>query len=102
MEKSLFFDIDVIGGLHLKKKFGKQALAIFVQPPSLDILIHRLRSRGTDSEDKLKERIAKADKELKFSSEFDIILENDNLEDACIQAEKLVESFYTNNLMVNE
>ncbi|WP_132223711.1 guanylate kinase [Albibacterium bauzanense] len=100
--KIVIFDIDVIGGLHLKKKFGKQALAIFVQPPSLDILIHRLRSRGTDSEDKLKERIAKADKELKFSSEFDIILENDNLEDACIQAEKLVESFYTNNLVVNE
>lgn len=100
--KIVIFDIDVIGGLHLKKKFGKQALAIFVQPPSLDILIHRLRSRGTDSEDKLKERIAKADKELKFSSEFDIILENDNLEDACIQAEKLVEGFYTNNLVVNE
>lgn len=100
--KIVIFDIDVIGGLHLKRKFGKQALAIFVQPPSLDVLVHRLRSRGTDSEDKLKERIAKADKELKFSSEFDIILENDNLEDACIQAEKLVEGFYTNKLVVNE
>ncbi|HUH20004.1 guanylate kinase [Albibacterium sp.] len=100
--KIVIFDIDVIGGLRLKKKFGKQALAIFVQPPSLDVLIHRLRSRGTDSEDKLMERIAKADKELKFSSEFDIILENDNLGDACIQAEKLVEGFYTNKLVVNE
>lgn len=100
--KIVIFDIDVIGGLHLKRKFGKQALAIFVQPPSLDVLIHRLYSRGTDSEEKLKERIEKADKELKFSSEFDIVLENDNLEDACVQAEKLVEGFYTNKLVVNE
>lgn len=100
--KIVIFDIDVIGGLHLKKKFGKHALAIFVQPPSLDELIHRLRSRGTDSEEKLKERIAKADKELKFSSEFDVILENDNLEEACIHAEKLVRSFCTDNLSINE
>lgn len=100
--KIVIFDIDVIGGLHLKRKFGKQALAIFVQPPSLDVLVHRLRSRGTDSDEKLEERIAKADKELKFSNEFDIILENDNLEDTCVQAEKLVESFYTDKLVVNE
>jgi len=100
--KIVIFDIDVIGGLHLKRKFGKQALAIFVQPPSLDVLVHRLRSRGTDSQEKLEERIAKADKELKFSNEFDIILENDHLEDACIQAEKLVEGFYTNKLAFNE
>jgi guanylate kinase len=100
--KIVIFDIDVIGGLRLKKKFGKQALAIFVQPPSLDVLIHRLRSRGTDTEEKLMERIAKADKELKYSSEFDIILENDDLSDACIQAEKLVESFDSNKLVVNE
>jgi len=100
--KIVIFDIDVIGGLHLKKKFGKQALAIFVQPPSLDVLIHRLRSRGTDSDEKLNERIAKADKELKFSNEFDVILENDNLEEACIQAEQLVEGFYKNKLAINE
>src|SRR5690554_1878128 len=100
--KIVIFDIDVIGGLHLKKKFGKQALAIFVQPPSLDVLIHRLRSRGTDTEEKLGERIEKADKELKFAKEFDVILENDHLGDACVQAEKLVESFYTNKLVINE
>jgi len=100
--KIVIFDIDVIGGLHLKRKFGKQALAIFVQPPSLDVLINRLRSRGTDSEEKLHERIEKADKELQFNKEFDIILENDHLADACAQAEKLVESFATNNLIVNE
>src|SRR5690606_25211002 len=77
--KIVIFDIDVIGGLHLKRKFGKQALAIFVQPPSMDALIDRLRGRGTDSEEKLKERIEKADKELKYNTQFDIVLENDNL-----------------------
>jgi len=100
--KIVIFDIDVIGGLHLKRKFGKQALAIFVQPPSLDILINRLRSRGTDTEEKLQERIEKADKELQFNDQFDIILENDHLSEACAQAEKLVESFSTNKLVINE
>lgn len=99
--KIVVFDIDVIGGLHLKRKFGKQALAIFVQPPSLDVLVERLRSRGTDSEEKLAERIEKADKELKFSEDFDVILENNRLEDACAEAEKLVNLFSTNRIVVN-
>jgi len=99
--KIVVFDIDVIGGLHLKRKFGKQALAIFVQPPSLDVLIDRLRSRGTDSEEKLGERIEKADKELKFAKEFDVILENNLLEEACAEAEELVELFSTNRIVVN-
>lgn len=99
--KIVVFDIDVIGGLHLKRKFGKQALAIFVQPPSLDVLIDRLRSRGTDSEEKLGERIEKADKELKFAKEFDVILENNLLEEACAEAEQLVELFSTNRIVVN-
>lgn len=99
--KIVVFDIDVIGGLHLKRKFGKQALAIFVQPPSLDVLVERLRSRGTDSEEKLAERIEKADKELNFSEDFDVILENNRLEDACAEAEKLVNLFSTNRIVVN-
>lgn len=100
--KIVVFDIDVIGGLHLKHKFGKQALSIFVQPPSMDALIDRLRGRGTDSEEKLQERIAKADKELKYNEQFDIILENDNLNDACLQAENLIESFEADKLVINE
>ena len=101
-DKIVIFDIDVIGGLHLKKKFGKQALAIFVQPPSLDVLVHRLRSRSTESEEKLLERIEKADKELKFNDQFDIILENNLLSRACAEAEKLVESFAENKLVIDE
>lgn len=99
--KIVVFDIDVIGGLHLKRKFGKQALSIFVQPPSLEVLIERLRSRATDSEEKLEERIEKADKELKYANEFDVILENNQLEEACREAEKLVELFSANQIVVN-
>lgn len=91
--KHVVFDLDVIGGLRLKKKFGDQALSIFVQPPSLVELEKRLRGRGTDSEEKLKERIAKADKELIFAKDFDVILHNDSLEQACVEADSLVEDF---------
>ncbi|QNL51312.1 guanylate kinase [Olivibacter sp. SDN3] len=91
--KSVIFDIDVIGGLHLKRKFGENALAIFVQPPSMGALIERLRGRGTDSEEKLQERINKADKELGFAEHFDIILNNDDLEEACEQASRLLLDF---------
>ncbi|MFC6103816.1 guanylate kinase [Olivibacter domesticus] len=91
--KAVIFDIDVIGGLHLKRKFGDNALAIFVQPPTLDVLIDRLRGRGTDSEEKLKERIEKADKELAYADQFDTILKNDNLEDACNEASDLLVNF---------
>jgi len=94
--KHVIFDIDVIGGLHLKKKFGELALAVFVQPPSLTILIDRLTSRGTDLPEKLAERIKKADKELLYADKFDVILKNHELDTACIEAEKLVKDFLSN------
>ncbi|AYL98447.1 guanylate kinase [Mucilaginibacter celer] len=93
--KTVIFDIDVEGGLHLKRKYGAQALAIFVQPPSLEVLIERLTGRGTDSEEKLQERFAKAEKELKYAPQFDIILKNYDLETACKEAEELVSAFLT-------
>ena len=91
--KHVIFDIDVEGGLHLKKKFGDQALAIFVQPPSLDVLIERLTGRGTDSQEKLAERIVKADKELKYADRFDVIQKNYELGTACSEAVELVSIF---------
>jgi guanylate kinase len=91
--KTVIFDIDVEGGLHLKRKYDGQALAIFVQPPSLEVLIERLTGRGTDSEEKLKERFAKAEKELKYAPQFDIILKNYDLETACKEAQELVRNF---------
>ncbi len=90
---TVIFDIDVEGGLHLKRKYGEQALAIFVQPPSLEVLKERLAGRGTDSPEKLKERFEKAEKELNYAPRFDIILKNYELSEACAEAERLVKDF---------
>lgn len=91
--KHVVFDIDVEGGLRLKKKYGDQALAIFVQPPSFEVLVQRLTGRGTDSAEKLKERLEKAKKELTYADRFDVVLNNFELETACAEAEKLVTDF---------
>lgn len=92
-DKHVIFDIDVEGGLRLKRKYEEDALAIFVQPPSLEILKERLSGRGTDSEEKLQERFIKAEKELKYADKFDVILKNYDLETACKEAESLVSDF---------
>ncbi len=91
--KHVIFDIDVEGGLRLKRKYEEQALAIFVQPPSLEVLKERLIGRGTDSEEKLQERFIKAEKELLYADKFDVILKNHDLKAACQEAEKLVGEF---------
>jgi guanylate kinase len=91
--KTVIFDIDVEGGLHLKRKYEEQALAIFVQPPSLAVLKERLAARGTDSIEKLHERFIKAEKELDYAPQFDIILKNHDLQTACKEAEELVRNF---------
>ncbi len=91
--KHVIFDIDVEGGLRLKKKFDQNALAIFVQPPSIEVLQQRLVSRGTDSKEKLTERFAKAEKELAYAPQFDVILNNFDLKVACKQAEELLIKF---------
>jgi guanylate kinase len=91
--KAVIFDVDVIGGLNIKKQFGDNAYSIFVKPPSYEELEKRLRGRSTESEDKINQRMEKALKELAFSSEFDCILINDNLDEACVKAEQLVIDF---------
>ncbi|PYF75680.1 guanylate kinase [Pedobacter nutrimenti] len=91
--KHVIFDIDVEGGLRLKRKYDGNALAIFVQPPSLEVLKERLSGRGTDSEEKLKERFIKAEKELKYADKFDVILKNYDLDEACAEAELLIGNF---------
>ncbi|WP_443937643.1 guanylate kinase [Pedobacter sp. MW01-1-1] len=92
-DKHVIFDIDVEGGIRLKRKYEDDALAIFVQPPSLEVLKERLSGRGTDSEEKLQERFAKAEKELSYADKFDVILKNYDLETACAEAEQLVSNF---------
>ncbi len=91
--KTVIFDVDVVGGLNIKRIFGGQALAIFVQPPSYDELEKRLRLRSTESEEKINIRMAKARKELSSASEFDVILINDDLEVACSEAKRMVTEF---------
>ena len=91
--KHVIFDIDVIGGLNIKEKYPEQTLAIFVKPPSLEEMERRLRNRGTDSEEKIIERVAKAAKEMKYAKEFDVILVNDDLEKSKKEAFNLVEKF---------
>jgi len=86
--KNVIFDVDVVGGLNIKKHYGDEALAVFVQPPSIEELKKRLRNRSTESEEKINMRIAKAEKELRYARRFDLIIINDNLDSAL----KIVES----------
>lgn len=91
--KHVLFDVDVKGGLNLKKYFGDDALAIFVQPPSVEILEERLRNRGTEDEDSISRRLFKVNFEMSFKDQFDTILINDKLEDSFNKAQLLVDNF---------
>jgi len=91
--KTVVFDVDVVGALNIKKQLGERALAIFVQAPSYEELERRLRSRSTESEEKIQMRMSKAKDELAKSGEFDVILENNELAIACQKAEELVAQF---------
>lgn len=91
--KHVVFDIDVVGGLNIKAQFPENTLAIFVKPPTLEEMERRLRGRQTDTEEKIKERVAKAEKELGYAKEFDQVLINDDLETAKTEAFHLVSNF---------
>lgn len=91
--KHVIFDIDVAGGLRIKKKFPEQTLAVFVKPPSVDELKRRLKNRKTESEDKINMRIAKASVELATAPQFDKIIKNYDLDVALKEAEELVDEF---------
>lgn len=90
----IIFDVDVKGGANLKKYFGSKALSVLIVPPSLEVLEDRLRNRGTDSEEAIRERLAKAGWELDFGrGKFDYELVNDKLETALSEIEKVVSDF---------
>lgn len=91
--KNVIFDVDVVGGLNIKKYFGDEALAVFVQPPSVDELQKRLTNRSTETEEKIQMRISKAEHELSFARQFDAIIVNNKLEKAFEEAEKLLDKF---------
>ena len=94
--KTVVFDVDVVGALNIKKQLGERALAIFVQAPSYEELERRLRSRSTESEEKIQMRMAKAKEEMAKAESFDVILENIDLSNACQKAEQLVAQFLHN------
>ena len=92
-QKHVVFDVDVIGGLNLKEYFGQNALAVFVQPPSIQELEKRLRDRSTDTDDKIRDRMEKASDEIKYAGQFDVVLVNENLEDTLMRGETIVRDF---------
>ena len=91
--KHVLFDVDVEGGLNIKKKFPENTLSIFVQPPSIKELEIRLRKRATENEEKIQQRLNKSAEELSFSKNFDVILINDNINEAKKKATNLVKQF---------
>jgi len=95
--ETVIFDVDVIGGLNLKKIFGDNALSVFIQPPSYDELERRLRYRSTETEEKIQMRMAKANAELGYTSQFDKIIVNDDLEKAIQEAEHTTRTFISQN-----
>lgn len=94
--KNVIFDIDVVGGLRIKKKYPEQTLAVFVKPPSVDELKRRLKKRKTESDERINMRIAKASVELATAPQFDFIIENIDLTTALAEANELVSDFIAN------
>lgn len=92
-DRNIIFDVDVMGGLNLKRMFGKDALSIFVMPPSIDELQHRLEKRGTDPSDKIAGRVSKAKFEMKYAEKFDKVLINDDLNKALKEAEQMIREY---------
>jgi guanylate kinase len=90
---TILFDVDVKGGVRLKSIFGADALSIFVMPPSIEELRNRLIGRATDSPEKIEQRIAKAGEELSYAEQFDLVIVNDDLEEAVGKVQEAVESF---------
>jgi guanylate kinase len=91
--KHVVFDVDVVGGSNIKKYYGNEALAIFIQPPSVEELRNRLVCRSTDAPEVIEKRVAKAEYELTFADKFDVIIVNHELEKAQQQAETVIREF---------
>ena len=93
----VIFDVDVYGGINIKEKFGEKALAIFVMPPSMEILEKRLRGRSTDSEENIQKRLKKSRHEITKAPKFDVVIVNDDLETAVAEAKNIVNAFLSND-----
>ena len=90
---NVVFDVDVVGGIHIKNIYKDDALLVFIMPPSIEVLEERLRHRGTETEESIKTRIARAEWEISFKEKFDKIIINDNLESAIKETIRVVQEF---------
>ena len=90
---NVIFDVDVVGGCNIKHYYGERALSMFIQPPSIEELRHRLNARGTDAPEVIESRIAKAEYELSFAPKFDVVVVNDELEKAEAEALHIIQKF---------
>ncbi len=93
MNKHAIFDVDVMGGLNIKKQFGDKALSVCVMPPSIEILRERLIARQSETPDSLEKRINKALTEMGYSNQFERIIINDDLQDSCRLAQGMLDEF---------
>ena len=93
--ETVVFDVDVIGGINIKKQYLSECLSIFIMPPSLAVLRERLQKRGSESADSLHKRIAKAKGEIARSEEFDKVILNANFDVACEEAMQIIQNFIT-------
>ena len=91
--KTVIFDVDVIGGLNIKKQYPKECLSLFIMPPSVDVLRERLSGRGSESEKKLEMRLAKAEQEISKNQEFDKVILNDDFGIACEETMEVITNF---------
>ena len=91
--KAVIFDVDVVGGLNIKKLYPKECLSIFIMPPSIGVLSERLIGRGLDSDDSIKKRLDKAEEEISKNKLFDIIILNDDFKIACEQTREVISNF---------
>jgi guanylate kinase len=89
----IIFDVDVNGGMNIKKFFGPDALALFVMPPSVEVLERRLRSRGTESEEAITKRLARSAAELEKAPQFDVTIVNDVLEEAVDKTQQVINNY---------
>jgi guanylate kinase len=90
-------DIEIEGAMNVKQMYGDDCLAIFVKPPSLEVLEQRLRDRGTETEQTLRERLDRAKKEITYQDKFDVVVINDKLDQAQKEAEEIIRSFMNNS-----
>ena len=91
--QNVIFDVDVVGGCNIKQFYGDRALSVFIQPPSIEELRHRLEGRGTDAPEVIESRLAKAAYELTFAPKFDRVIVNDDLEEAKAEALQVITDF---------